>query len=130
VLGGALLGALLLIPLTAHTPVSYLLAAYAVFGAGALASTGRQFGVSVGVAVTGSIVTSTGPQFVSASRAAWAVLGGCGILALLLGLLSTGRWAQRTAARNGQRLAAETQTQPRQADPLTPNKASTLSSEG
>jgi MFS family permease len=130
VLGGALLaaGGLLLVALTAHTPVAYLLAAYAVFGAGAglvappitntavsglppdqsgvagaIASTGRQFGVAVGVAVTGAIVTSTGPQFVSSSRAAWAVLAGCGILAVLLGLVSTGQWAQGTATRNGQR---------------------------
>jgi EmrB/QacA subfamily drug resistance transporter len=143
VLGGALLaaGALLLIPLTAHTPISYLLVAYAVFGAGAglvappitntavsglppdqagvagaLASTGRQFGIAVGVAVTGSLVTSTGPQFVTSSHTAWAVLAGCGILALLLGLVSTGRWAQATAARNGKRLA-ETGAQPRQTQP-------------
>jgi EmrB/QacA subfamily drug resistance transporter len=142
VLGGALLGAgaLLLIPLTARTPIAYLLTAYAVFGAGAglvappitntavsglprdqagvagaLASTGRQFGVAIGVAVTGSIVTSTGPQFITASHAAWAVLGGCGIVALLLGQISTGRWAQATATRNGERLATEKQTQSRQA---------------
>jgi EmrB/QacA subfamily drug resistance transporter len=138
VLGGALVaaGALLLIPLTISTPVVYLLAAYAVFGAGAglvappitniavsgmprdqagvagaLASTGRQFGISVGVAVTGSIVTTTGTHFIPASHTAWSVLTGCGILALLLGLLSTGRWAQATAARNGQRLAATTAQQ-------------------
>jgi EmrB/QacA subfamily drug resistance transporter len=144
VLGGALLaaGGLLLLALTAHTPVAYLLAAYAVFGAGAglvappitntavsglppdqsgvagaIASTGRQFGVAVGVAVTGAIVASTGPQFVSSSRAAWAVLVGCGILTLLLGLVSTGQWAQGTAARNGQRLAVETGALPRQAEP-------------
>ena len=36
---------------------------------------------------------------------------------LLLGLVSTGRWAKATAARNGQRLAAETDAQPRQAEP-------------
>lgn len=83
--------------------------------AGALASTARQFGVSIGVAVAGSIVTSTGPRFVTASHAAWAVLGGCGILALLLGLVSTGRWGNVTAARNGERLVAETDAQPRQA---------------
>jgi len=132
-LGGALLaaGALLLVPLTGRTPVVYLLVVYVVFGAGAglatppitntavsglprdqagvagaLASTARQFGISIGVAVTGSIVASTGPRFTAASHAAWAVLGGCGILAVLLGLLSTGRWAQATATRNGERLAA------------------------
>lgn len=131
--GGALLaaGAFLLVPLTAGTPAAWLLAAYAVFGAGAglvappitntavaglprdqagvagaLASTARQFGVSVGVAVTGSLVASAGAGFIQASHAAWAVLGGCGVLALILGLVSTGRWARATAARNGERLEA------------------------
>jgi hypothetical protein len=61
-------------------------------------------------------VTSTGPGFATASHAAWAVLGGCGILALLLGLLSTGRWAQATATRNGERLTAETGTELHQAE--------------
>jgi hypothetical protein len=74
--------------------------------AGALASTGRQFGIAVGVAVTGSIVTGSGEKFISASHAAWAVLGGCGLLALLLGVVSTGSWARAAADRNGERLAA------------------------
>jgi predicted MFS family arabinose efflux permease len=139
VLGGALLaaGGFLLIPLTAYTSIAYLLATYAVFGlgaglvtppisntavsglprdqagvAGALASSGRQFGIAVGVAVTGSIVTGTGAGFVAASHAAWAVLGGCGVLALLLGVVSTGRWAQAAAIRNGERLAAQGATTP------------------
>jgi hypothetical protein len=38
------------------------------------------------------------------------------ILALLLGLLTTGRWAQATATRNGERLADETGTGLRQAE--------------
>ncbi|MFI6075569.1 MFS transporter [Actinoplanes sp. NPDC051343] len=138
VLGGALLaaGAFLLVPLTVHTPTAYLLTVYAAFGlgaglvappitttavsglpraqagvAGALASTARQFGIAVGVAVTGSIVTGSivtgsGEKFISASHAAWAVLGGCGLLALLLGVVSTGSWARAAADRNGERLAA------------------------
>jgi EmrB/QacA subfamily drug resistance transporter len=131
-LGGALLatGGFLLVPLTAHTPSAYLLAAYAVFGlgagtvspplthtaisglpadqtgvAGALAASARQFGISVGVAVTGSIVASTGARFINSSHAAWAVLGGCGLVTLALGITSTSHWAKAAAARNGQRLA-------------------------
>lgn len=131
-LGGALLavGGFLLVPLTAHTESVYLLAAYAVFGlgaglitppitntaisglpadqvgvAGALAASARQFGISIGVAVTGSIVAGTGADFIHSSRAAWAVLGGCGLVALTLGALSTSSWAKAAAARNGQRLA-------------------------
>lgn len=150
-LGGALLavGAFLLVPLTAHTESVYLLAAYAVFGlgaglitppitntaisglpadqvgvAGALAASARQFGISIGVAVTGSIVAGTGAGFIDSSRAAWAVLGGCGLVALALGALSTSNWAKAAAARNGQRLATapmpESQGRPvpgRSADP-------------
>jgi MFS family permease len=132
-LGGALLavGGFLLVPVTAHTESGYLLAAYAVFGlgagmftppvtstaisglppdqvgvAGALAASARQFGISIGVAVTGSIVASTGSGFISSSHAAWAVLGGAGLVALALGVISTSTWAKAAATRNGQRLAS------------------------
>ena len=132
-LGGALLalGAFLLVALDARTSIGYLLTAYAVFGvgaglvtppitttavsglpadqagvAGALASSGRQFGIAVGVAVTGSLVAGAGAGFIPSSRPAWIVLGGCGVLALVLGVISTGRWAQAAATRNGRRLAA------------------------
>ncbi|MET1074786.1 MAG: MFS transporter [Umezawaea sp.] len=132
-LGGALLagGGFLLVPLTAHTENAYLLATYAVFGlgagmisppvtntavsglpldqvgvAGALVASARQFGVAIGVAVTGAIVAGTGADFVDSSRTAWAVLGGCGLVALALGVISTSGWAKAAAARNGRRLAA------------------------
>jgi len=132
-LGSALLavGAFLLLPLSATTPTVALLGTYAVFGlgaglvtppitttavsglprdqagvAGALASSARQFGIAVGVAVTGSLVTGTGAGSSTPGAAGWAVLGGCGVLALLVGFVSTGRWAQKAAARNGVRLAA------------------------
>jgi EmrB/QacA subfamily drug resistance transporter len=131
-LGGALLaiGGFLLVPLTAHTDSAYLLAAYAIFGlgvgmispsitntavsglppdqvgvAGALAASARQFGASIGVAVTGSIVAGTGRTFIDSSHAAWVLLGSCGLTALALGLISTSSWAKAAATRNGQRLA-------------------------
>ncbi|NEW69922.1 MFS transporter [Streptomyces rhizosphaericus] len=131
-LGGALLaiGAFLLVPLTAHTESVYLLAAYATFGlgagmftppitntavsglppdqvgvAGALAASARQFGASIGVAVAGSIVAGTGTGFINSSHTAWAVLGGCGLVALALAVISTSSWAKAAAARNGRRLA-------------------------
>lgn len=131
-LGGALLaaGAFLLVPLTGHTGSIYLLATYAVFGLGAgmisppvtntavfglppdqtgvaaaLAAGARQFGTSIGVAVTGSMVAGTGAGFVNSSHAAWVLLGGCGVVVLLLGILSTSRWATAAADRNGRRLA-------------------------
>ncbi|MEU4519951.1 DHA2 family efflux MFS transporter permease subunit [Amycolatopsis sp. NPDC024027] len=131
--GGVLLtiGALLFVPLTVSTDSVYLLVGYAVFGlgagmisppitstavsglppdqvgvAGALAASARQFGASTGVAVTGSIVTDTGAGFIDSSHIAWALIGGCGVLVLALGVLSTSPWATASAARNGRRLAA------------------------
>jgi len=125
------IGALLLAGLTAHTSLAYLLVAYVIFGigcglvnapitntavsgmpieqagvAGAVASTSRQIGSSLGVAVTGSIVaTSVGVGYLSASHAAWTVLAGLGITVFLVGLISTGRGARDAAARNAVRLA-------------------------
>jgi acetyl-CoA acetyltransferase len=78
--------------------------------AGAVASTCRQVGSSLGVAVTGSLVAAgTGAGFSAASHAAWAVIAGCGAAVLFLGLASTGNWAQRTARRNGERLGRRPQ---------------------
>jgi hypothetical protein len=74
--------------------------------AGAVASTSRQIGASLVVAVTGSIVAAgIGTGFTTASHAAWMVIAGCGVTVLLLALLSTGKWACGTAKHNGERLA-------------------------
>jgi EmrB/QacA subfamily drug resistance transporter len=133
ILGGTMLtiGAALLVPLRLDTPIAYLLVVYAVFGtgaglaaapvtntavsglppdqagvAGALASSARQFGIAVGVAVSGSVVAGTmGAGFVAATHVAWIVLTGCGLVVLVLGAVSTGRWAQAAASRNGERIA-------------------------
>ena len=77
--------------------------------AAALASTSRQIGQSLGVAVVGSVVTSGihGPiraTFAAASHVGWWVLVGCGSAVFLLGLITTSRWALRTAARTAARL--------------------------
>jgi high-affinity Fe2+/Pb2+ permease len=73
--------------------------------AGAIASTSRQVGSALGVAVTGSIVAAgLGSAFISSSHVAWAVIAGCGAVIILIGLLSTGPWAIDTATRNGERL--------------------------
>jgi hypothetical protein len=63
-----------------------------------------QVGVAIGVAVTGSIVAGSA-GFIDSSRVAWAILGGCGLVALVLGVVSTSIWAEAAAARNGRRLA-------------------------
>ena len=100
VLSGGLIavGAILLIGVSAHTAMWYLIVAYLVFGAGsglvsapitntalsgmprdqagvagAIASTFRQTGAALGVAVTGAIIAGSSAGFVQASHAAWAV---------------------------------------------------------
>ncbi len=126
-------GALLLARLSLHASDTALLLSYSVFGigfglvnapisntavsgmpreragvAGAVASTGRQIGASLGVAIAGSIVAGT-TNFITASHAAWDVIAGCGVAVFLLGLLSTGSWALATAERTAGHLASESE---------------------
>jgi MFS family permease len=89
-------------PITNST-VSGMPRAQAGVAAG-IASTSRQVGSSLGVAVIGSATISAlhGPfrlGFASASHAGWWVAVGCGIAVLLLGLLVSGSWARETARR-------------------------------
>mgnify|MGYP001450166543 CR=1 FL=1 len=67
--------------------------------AAAIASTGRQVGSALGVAVVGTVL-ATGSR-----AAAWWVIAGCGALVLALGALTTGAWARATARRTRARLA-------------------------
>ncbi|MGC2485419.1 MAG: MFS transporter, partial [Acidimicrobiales bacterium] len=99
------IGVVLLAHISSTTSIPYLVVAYLFVGvgcglvnapisntavsgmpldqagvAGAIASTSRQVGSSLGVAVTGSIVAAgTGSAFVSSSHAAWYVLAGCSV---------------------------------------------------
>ncbi|MFD8543999.1 MFS transporter [Streptomyces sp. NPDC059649] len=71
--------------------------------AAAVASTSRQVGQSLGVAVIGAVLASgahaaaTADEFIAAGRPAWWIIAGCGAAVLLLGALTTGRWAKATA---------------------------------
>ena len=71
--------------------------------AASLASAGRQAGTALGVAISGSIVgpalTRGGTAFTDAAHGVWWVLIGLGAGILVLGLLSTGHRALRTAER-------------------------------
>jgi EmrB/QacA subfamily drug resistance transporter len=117
-------GAALLTRVGADTQVWRLLVAYAVFGFGfamvnspitytaisgmplsqsgvaaAVASTSRQLGQSLGVAVIGSAVAfafTSASGFMSASRIGWWIIAGCGYAVLVLGILTTGSWARST----------------------------------
>ncbi|OBB24807.1 MFS transporter [Mycolicibacterium peregrinum] len=120
------LATLLLTRLTGDTPVWQLLAMFAVFGIGfsmvnapitttavsgmpldragaasAVASTSRQVGVSVGVALCGSVagaaLADTGVDFASAARPLWFVCAALGSVIFALGVVSTTPWALRSA---------------------------------
>jgi MFS family permease len=105
--------------------------------AASLASTGRQTGTTLGVAISGTIVGSAlargGTAFTSAARGVWWLVLGLGLGVLVLGLVSTGGWAQRTAGRaaalfeevdRGVRLPAATQAR------VTPGRVSGQASPG
>lgn len=82
--------------------------------ASAVASTSRQVGQSLGVAVIGAVLAAgaaagaagaepghkasaaAAAAFVDAARPAWWIIAGCGAVILLLGALTTGRWALAT----------------------------------
>ena len=122
-------GGVLLSGITASSSALSLFVAFTVFGLGSgmvnapitqaavsgmpfsqagvasgIASTSRQVGTSLGVAVTGSILAGSlhGPLragFVAASHAGWLLLAACGVVVFVLGLVTTSRWALDTAAR-------------------------------
>ena len=68
-----------------------------------LASAGRQSGTTLGVAIAGTVVGSAlgrgGTAFTSSAHGVWWMVTGLGAGIVVLGLLSTGRWALGTAAR-------------------------------
>ncbi len=129
VVAGTMLTAsgLILSRLTTSTPVLPLLIGYLVFGLGfgmlnapitnaavsgmpraqagvaaAIASTSRQVGASLGVAVAGTVLTarlvgSFESGFVDAAKLCWFIIAGCGLMVLVLGLITTTQWARRTA---------------------------------
>ncbi|MFI0896997.1 MFS transporter [Streptomyces sp. NPDC020983] len=68
--------------------------------AAAVASTSRQVGQSLGVAVLGAALAA------GLHQGAWWIITGCGAAVLALGTLTTGRWARRTADRTAGLLMA------------------------
>ncbi|MGW3291135.1 MFS transporter [Streptomyces sp. NPDC001002] len=78
--------------------------------AAAVASTSRQLGQTLGVAVIGAVLasginaSSYKSSFVSASVPGWWILVGCGLTVLGLGVLTSGRWARGTAERTADQL--------------------------
>ncbi|MEU4658395.1 MFS transporter [Streptomyces sp. NPDC023723] len=80
--------------------------------AAAVASTSRQLGQTLGVAVVGAVLaagvsgSAYADTFVSAARPGWWILTACGFAVLVLGGVTTGRWARGSAQRAAERLAA------------------------
>lgn len=78
--------------------------------AAAVASTSRQVGATLGVAVIGAVLaagvggSSYAEGFVQAAVPAWWIIAGCGLAVLLVGALTSGKWARGTALRTAQRL--------------------------
>lgn len=78
--------------------------------AAAVASTSRQLGQTLGVAIVGAVLaagigsSSYKDVFVSAARPGWWVLTGCGLAVLVLGFVTSGRWARGTAERTAVQL--------------------------
>ncbi len=121
--------ALMLTSVSTTTPFGYLVGAYILFGLGAglvnppitntavtgmpasqagvasaVASTSRQVGMTLGVAVIGAVSAGTitgaiGGSFASATHAGWWIIASLGVAILAIGLLTTGSWAKRTARR-------------------------------
>jgi hypothetical protein len=70
--------------------------------AAAIASTSRQVGAAIGVAVSGTVVAMSharGTDFTTATHAIWWVMTACGAVVLLLGFASNSAWARASTAR-------------------------------
>jgi EmrB/QacA subfamily drug resistance transporter len=113
VLGYALLGAGLgwVNAAITNTAVSGMPREQAGVAAG-VASTTRQLGSALGVAIIGSVIAdhvtmvTAGPAFTSAQRVSWAIIALCGLVALTVGGLTTGAWGRRRAKANAERMQA------------------------
>src|SRR5271163_4345903 len=132
---GLTLGAALLTGLGKNTPVASLFPAYFLFGIGfgmvnppitntavsgmppsqagvaaAVASTSRQVGATLGVALIGAVVgagsaDAFGPAFAAATHPAWWIIVAFAGAVLVLSVLSTSAWAKRTAEATAERLS-------------------------
>ncbi|WP_079404889.1 MFS transporter [Streptomyces sp. 3211] len=75
--------------------------------AAAIASTSRQTGGTLGVAVIGSVLASglaNGSDFSGAAQPAWWIITLCGLLVLVVGAATSGAWARGTAERTARTL--------------------------
>ncbi len=134
---GIVAGGLLLVFLTPSSPAWYVIACCVVFGVGqgwlnapittnavagmplsqagvaaGIASTGRQVGSSLGVAIVGSVLAANlhGPLaagFTAATRPGWWIVTAMGVVVCTLALATTGRAGKASAARASSLIAGE-----------------------
>jgi MFS family permease len=135
-------GALMLTQLSPTTSMAYLFGAYVLIGLGmglfnppitntavsgmppsmagvaaAVASTARQGGSTLGVAVFGVLAGNSGivgvsKGFAAATHPAWWVAVGIGAMLFVVGVATTTPWAHRTAERAAEQIEEETSTPP------------------
>lgn len=75
--------------------------------AAAIASTSRQTGGTLGVAVIGSVLAAGlagGSDFSGAAQPAWWIITLCGLAVLVVGAVTSGSWARATAERTARTL--------------------------
>ncbi|KOG52620.1 MFS transporter [Streptomyces virginiae] len=75
--------------------------------AAAIASTSRQTGGTLGVAVIGSVLAAglaNGSDFSGAAQPAWWIITLCGLVVLVVGAATSGAWARGTAERTARTL--------------------------
>jgi EmrB/QacA subfamily drug resistance transporter len=148
VTGGAavLAGGVMLSNLASGTSVPFLLGAFAVFGLGfglvsppiantavsgmppaqagvaaAVASTSRQVGLTLGVAVLGAVAGSgIGGGFAQATHPGWWLVAALGLAVAVLGFVTTTRWAYETARRTAERLEQPATPPPSPPGPRAP----------
>jgi len=130
--------AALLTGLSPVTPVAQLFGSYFLFGLGfglmnppitntavsgmppsqagvaaAVASTSRQVGATLGVAVLGAVAGATatagglGRSFAAATHSGWWIILVLGLVILIVALVTTTGWAQQTARRTAERFREE-----------------------
>lgn len=139
---GLTAGSVMLTGITTTTSFGWLIATYTVFGfgfgsvnppitntavsgmppsqagvAGAVASTSRQVGQALGVAVIGLAATSgehgtLGTNLAQASHAGWWIMAGCSAAVLAVGILSTTHRAESSARRTAALLARNEEPDP------------------
>ncbi len=129
-----IIGPLLLTGLAPDTSIALIIASYVVFGIGlglvnapitntaisgmpssqagvaaAIASTCRQVGSTIGIALAGAVVATSssalsGPEFASATHAGWWLLVGFAAVMFIIALITTSQWAYSTARGTAARL--------------------------